>query len=322
MFGSPGAWAAVLEVSLDGLDQRTLKRAYARKLKTIDPVENPEDFQALREAFEGLKRFAPKTPKTSPVSEPEPPAPNPAQDAPGIEDVQARETTPPVDITDTDDVDPVPVEQPEESASTPADAPEPPTRDEAPAPKPLPLRPRPASVDQAPLRSQAEEAERLVAQVKVLIKSPWASGKWDSVLGDPAMRDLATADQVERALYAQIMTHMYLNQDEEDELPPTLDGDALDLIEKRFAWFSDVTRLQKKFGAGSQRLVTALVTEPNRPVTQPMTTGYRDKWSNIPRLTRAQRVDRVLNAPWFFSSLIASIFIWALIDSILPYVAP
>lgn len=308
MFGSRSAWAQVLEVSLDGLDERTLKRAYARKLKTIDPVEDPESFQTLREAFEGLKRFAPKTPRAPRTSEPDIGTVEPEAPAADGEEVAGPSAKPESESPPDDDND--------------SDRPEPPAPAKDPTPKPIPLPPQTAPMDQAPLRSQAEEASRLVRQVNMLIKSPWAGGKWASVLDDPAMRDLATADQVERALYNQIMRHMMLDQGEEDTLPATLDGDALDLIEERFAWFSDVTRLQKKFGGQSQRLVTALVTDPNRPRTQALTKGYRDKWSNIPRMTRAQRIDRILTAPWFFSSLLAAISIWALVDSVLPYLAP
>jgi len=70
---------SVLDLSPKDADARSVKRAYAKKLKAIDPQEDPQGFQNLRTAYEQALRFAqtkvvvavPEQSVQAPVSMPE-----------------------------------------------------------------------------------------------------------------------------------------------------------------------------------------------------------------------------------------------------------
>ncbi len=100
---TPPPFLAALGISDDSpsLDERALRRAYARVLKTIDIDTEPERFQALRESLEralqwnaararaGLAADVATTPSPSPSSPSSSSAPD-ASDAPAASAAQAR----------------------------------------------------------------------------------------------------------------------------------------------------------------------------------------------------------------------------------------
>ena len=72
-------------------DLRSIRRAYAQRLKTAHPEEDPEGFQRLHAAYQEASRYARQAARTAPAEPEAPPRPvPPPQDPGGPEEEEGR----------------------------------------------------------------------------------------------------------------------------------------------------------------------------------------------------------------------------------------
>ena len=300
MFGDPLKWAELLEVELGGLEERTLKRAYASKIKAVDAATEPEAFQEIRTAYEGLRKFAVRTPGSQPPASPRgPEEPKPSDQAKAKRPKKSKGHRP--------------------SPSKPKSSG---TEENPPREDPTPTTP-PSAVDAQAVADEKRAAIALAGKVSLAMRNPWPEGQWKRIFDDPLMKNMAAATTIENAIASELLT--YTSQPgKEFELPPGINGEALKLIDERFSWYSDVRRLKNKFGFSAPKLIKVLMTSDHRPieVAWSMAQPARSR-SALSELTFIERLDIVvLSKPWFWSSLIITFVCMMILDSILPYILP
>lgn len=293
MSDNPVAWCRILDLDFATLDVRSLKTAYAKKIKTIDAAADREGFQAVRTAYEGLIPFAKR--KTAS-----------REAVPGL---NAKPTPPPS------------LPKPEPSPKTPRTPPP----DERSKPRSAPPK-NSATPPNIGGRQDFSAIDRkavseLIAKASACLKSPWATDALSAVLDDPLMDQMAVAVRVERAIGYEIVA-FGRQPDRRHDLPPGLNRKALEALERRFAWYSDIARMRKTFGFNAQHLLHALMLSPHRP------TGELGMQRNIQRVA-PQRKDawrhtfvNLISFPWFVSSFFIVFLTFGFSEMIFPYVFP
>lgn len=303
MSGNPVDWCRLLDVEFANQDERSLKKAYARKIKTIDAVTEQREFQDVRAAFEGLravvKRQSLSKSKPAPLPSFTPMEP---RDEAGSEAGRNR------------------------LGKEPRNSPTPPRPPDPIRPRPEPGPPRLHERPfQEPTRVKPSDNEtavsELIERIRQCLKAPWASNAFPDALSDPLLDQMAVANRIELVIGTEIIA--FARQPEKDhELPPSLDRSALKALEERFSWYSDVPRLRKTFGFASQHLLNALMLAPDRPTGDLGTAGIERSLTPRPKLTLMHVIVLLLVPPWFASSLFIVVFVYGVMDHLLGYIAP
>jgi len=302
MSGSRGSWAQILDVKLKDLDERTLKRAYAKKIKTIDPVADPKAFQDVRSAYEGLKKRTRRPIQSNiPLTG--------ARDSEGSR--QSTETT--KKVAEQSNKTPSPV-SPKSDIGNPLKP--------ATSEKPANSQPRPTP-DVDHLARERHKAQALAKKAQTLLHTPWATNQWRKVFSDPLMDNMATASIIEFALVNEMLVYSR-NPENKNKFPPGLTKEALQLIEDRFGWYSDVPRLNKKFGFLGQQLISILISDAqDKTEHRKKRTRFFDPRLLQKNLSWSVRLELLfLSPPWYFSSFCIVTWIYAILHYTLRYLTP
>lgn len=210
MSGNRGWPWSVLEIDPTGADKRDVKRAYAKKLKLIDPQEDPQGFQDLRTAYEqALLRTLGNTRATADtLSVPTPPAPQP---------VERKSSRPPPQI-------PVPPQQkPKLKAPTP----------------PPPVSPEP----EYETKSRPDTLVVLVSETQALFgQTDLRPEMWRPLFNRLVDLDINQARLYEKELLRGFDTHLF-----PDGVRPSnvINRPWLALLDARFGWFSQGLDFQR-----------------------------------------------------------------------------
>lgn len=242
------------ELGLDtnGGDTKTVKRAYARRLKTIDQAKDPAGFQALREAYEyalamaNHDSYAEATPVvvSSLVSSPEPLSTTPATDEDSIDPVAS---TPDTHLGPFDESALSEIEQGPKSDS----------RDEV----------------QDSLGLSNEDHERwqaLQAELQDLLDQPFDNARWAALTRDPLLDIFEFANEMEHHIFGGVFNRMETREDGEQILPPFVTPRWIELIDQRFGWTQDLPLFRRKFGWHGGNLLPLLTQRAYSTSTQPL----------------------------------------------------
>ena len=188
-------------------DKRGVKRAYTKKLKQVDPQENPQGFQELRTAFEQALQMVQGSTRVTAVLPDMPPAPTP-------EKVETP-LPPPV---------PAPPHQPPEQKAAP----------------PLPVPP----VPEYETKPRRDALVTLVSESQALFKqSDLRPERWRPIFNGLVDLDFNQTRLYEKELLRSFDTHLF----PDGVRPSTaVCRPWLELLDKRFEWFSHGLDFQRK----------------------------------------------------------------------------
>jgi len=215
----------VLGLDTNDPDTKTVKRAYARRLKTIDQAKDPAGFQELREAYEYALEVS-KYDRTPPVH--------------SIDSVSRESISHPNIETETSD------NSPSTTISTPAseNAPEPvegaPLDDHS-----------SANADETDLGLTEDDRSRWEAlkdELRSLLEQPFDNARWAALTRDPLLDVFEYANEMEHSIFGGMFTRIETRDDGERILPPFVTPRWIELIDQRFGWTQDLPLFQRKFG--------------------------------------------------------------------------
>lgn len=199
------------ELGLDGpAPEREVRRAYAARLKRLNPEEEPKAFEVLRRAYEAARSLAAAM---------NPPA---AQPAVAQDPVPGHPPDP----------------QPSEGAAAPSEQQAPSSgTDPLPAPEPAPQ----------PLQPDREDYAGVLAEMKALLAArDYRLDRWQRLLAAPVLEDLKFSRQFEAALILAFEA-AELPRDRPFKTGIDAPRDWVALIETRYGWMSDGLRFQNLF---------------------------------------------------------------------------
>ena len=261
MSGNSAPWPwHVLGLEAPEANKKTIRRAYAKRLKAIDPAKDPAGFQALREAYEVALREAHYIELEDANPDPEPFAPPVAE----------ADTAPETDEA----IRPVEV---------PKTEPEPEIREiirrvEVPhhAPEPTP-EPEPPNEDIAALNALTEEVNAL------LDLHNFDNTRWAAVVRDPLLDVFAYASEIEHRIFGGLYTRIKTDENGEQRLPPFATPRWIELIDQRFGWTADLPLFKRKFGWQGGQILPLLSErlyygKPNLPETYQTKMQTRRPW--------------------------------------------
>ncbi len=240
-------------------DQKEIKRAYARKLKTIDQSTQAEEFQELRAAFEAAKNnFAYEQGNQS--DEPAPYLEAVSVSAPSTPQlIEPEEATihgeadgEPLQLDQLEDERPVSNRQFTSLELTELEQP-------ALAGHPVPL---PATDDFDPQTLYALESK-----IADLSKDKTGVTFLLELLGSPIMEEPEARPRIETALYRYLQQCLTVDAESHPKFRLFVSKELLDAAELHFNWQTDVFSLQRKFW-DSEEFVAALLYDTIQRHTQ------------------------------------------------------
>lgn len=196
---------------------RDVKKAYARKLKSIDPESQPEAFQGLREAYEYARH-------------------NWEEDFLDEEDFEEQEDEP-VEVSSATTA---------QFASLQSDAQQDDLRVHGEAGDVAPGDERGSSLEAAQVRAQALPVSAAAIWKVFNDEERSLVDRWSEVFGSPELRDPLVRLEVEHAVFDYVRDRF--EQDGESlSLASEISSDVVALIDKHFEWTSDYPGFNRKF---------------------------------------------------------------------------
>ncbi len=252
-------WFAILGVD-EAADERSIKRAYAKLLKSIDQEQDPAGFIALREAYEEgryVARYraqAEQVPEETKPEEPTPEEPKPVKSK--TEEPKTEEPKTEVSQAEVSQAEAVEVDISGHTETMPEFEPDN-------APEPTPVQPEPASAN--PAHALMEEALSLAA-------SPWGAGNaeaWQNLLDDDRLIDLDVYADFENYLLNWLLdVHGYF--DEENRVAKAvIPADVARLLFARFGWDekrNSIYANAEPFDFLAERLISTPKNPKQKPV--------------------------------------------------------
>ena len=302
MSGEADHWPmGVLGLDEDECNAKTIRRAYARKLKQLDQAADPEGFQRLREAFEQAKRIAQWAIEDA-AAEEEFRQQEEAEQAAGETQEDAAPKAPPLDQIGVDVAEDAPTDP---ELAQDQELPE--------------LREWDDFADQDefwedPAPQGSEEEQALRVKISELLDAKAAPWDWKAVLDDPVLFDIDAAQRIENQIFHGLRERLIRHENHAPQRPAFANRAWVEMIDERFGWTSDFPMFQRKFGWFAEEMLLVLA-----PVTS------RGGQLRGPGQPAAEYVDRRIELgrrPWLWTAgmLCAGYFAMRvfLLDLVLP----